>query len=238
MALGKAPTPQRPDDAVAFLRAQLKGKMEDAAIEELIQAAVKRAKLTARASLTSLAADLWAKVVEAEKKAIPFEESKLVNERAIREAYIGTATKPASRMDVAVRNLSSSTLAQGRHVVVTKAVESAQPGNVNAYTHQRFDAVMDDRVSDICEECNGVIRPINDPWWRTHTPPLHHNCRSIVTPLTAAEAEAMGVTVAPKVAVPGGFGSRDSAAAWSPDPDDYPQQIAELYRQKFGDAEP
>lgn len=63
-----------------------------------------------------------------------------------------------------------------------------------------------------------------------------HNCRSIVTPLTASEAASMGVTVAPKVAVPDGFGTTTSAYAWSPDPDDYPQQIAAIYKQKFGDA--
>jgi SPP1 gp7 family putative phage head morphogenesis protein len=58
----------------------------------------------------------------------------------------------------------------------------------------RFDAVGDSRTSEICEALDGKVLPIDDPFWRTHSPPLHPNCRSILTPLTDEEAADEGIT--------------------------------------------
>lgn len=43
-----------------------------------------------------------------------------------------------------------------------------------------YSAVMDDRVSDICEELNGQVYAADDPIWGSITPPNHYNCRSVV----------------------------------------------------------
>jgi SPP1 gp7 family putative phage head morphogenesis protein len=46
-----------------------------------------------------------------------------------------------------------------------------------------FSAVMDDRTSEICQEMNGKIFPINSLAVGENEPPLHPNCRSTVVPI-------------------------------------------------------
>jgi SPP1 gp7 family putative phage head morphogenesis protein len=70
----------------------------------------------------------------------------------------------------------------------------ADPDVRRARPYLRFDAVGDSRTSDICEALDGKVFPADDPFWRTHSPPLHPNCRSILTPLTEDEAADEGVT--------------------------------------------
>ena len=41
-----------------------------------------------------------------------------------------------------------------------------------------FVAITDDRTTDVCNKLNGVVKPVNDEFWKEWTPPLHHNCRS------------------------------------------------------------
>lgn len=60
-----------------------------------------------------------------------------------------------------------------------------------------FDGVNDSRQTDICRECDGTTLPIGDPWWATHSPQLHHRCRSGIRTLRTATAEKQGVTMYP-----------------------------------------
>lgn len=46
-----------------------------------------------------------------------------------------------------------------------------------------FDAVIDDRTSAICRPLNGVVKPVDDPFWDQYYPPNHFNCRSTVRQL-------------------------------------------------------
>ena len=50
----------------------------------------------------------------------------------------------------------------------------------SAFPNLEFDAVMDGRTSPICTSLNGVIKPVDDPFWSTYYPPNHFNCRSTV----------------------------------------------------------
>ncbi len=70
----------------------------------------------------------------------------------------------------------------------------ADPEVRKARPYLRFDAVGDSRTSEICEALNGKVLPADDSFWRTHSPPLHPNCRSILTPLTHPEAAEEGIT--------------------------------------------
>lgn len=56
-----------------------------------------------------------------------------------------------------------------------------------------FIGIEDGRQSDICRACSGVILPYTDPWWDTHWPPLHFNCRSTVRAIYSEELQQMGV---------------------------------------------
>jgi SPP1 gp7 family putative phage head morphogenesis protein len=61
---------------------------------------------------------------------------------------------------------------------------------------------------NICPEANGTILLQDDPWWATHCPPRHFNCRCRVDSLRQETADAEGVTESPpESASPEGWGS-------------------------------
>lgn len=47
-----------------------------------------------------------------------------------------------------------------------------------------FDAVMDDRTSELCGGFDGVTKPVDDDFWKRYYPPNHFNCRSTVRQLS------------------------------------------------------
>lgn len=86
----------------------------------------------------------------------------------------------------------------------------------------QFDAIEDMRTSPWCRPIGGIVRHSDDPWWRTHVPPLHYQCRSSIRTLTEAQAAREGVTPderlpldengEPLTAMPG-FGAAPETAA-------------------------
>ena len=56
----------------------------------------------------------------------------------------------------------------------------------------RFDAILDSRVTDICQHRNGLLFSLDDPRLRQNTPPLHYQCRSVLTPISGYKLEKMG----------------------------------------------
>lgn len=47
----------------------------------------------------------------------------------------------------------------------------------------QFDAVIDKNTTHLCRSLDGVIRPVNDPFWDEYYPPNHFGCRSTVRQL-------------------------------------------------------
>ena len=47
-------------------------------------------------------------------------------------------------------------------------------------TALEFVGIDDARQTDVCHSLMGIVRPYDDPFWQTHFPPLHFNCRSTV----------------------------------------------------------
>lgn len=62
----------------------------------------------------------------------------------------------------------------------------------------QFDAVLDERTSKICNELDGVIKPVNDAFWDTYYPPNHFNCRSTVRQLNDGEETPTSAIVYPE----------------------------------------
>lgn len=44
----------------------------------------------------------------------------------------------------------------------------------------QFVGIDDARQTDVCHSLSGVVRPYGDPFWQSHFPPLHFNCRSTI----------------------------------------------------------
>lgn len=81
--------------------------------------------------------------------------------------------------------------AVGNATMASKWVE-IQANKKNAPLLQ-FDAVIDSQTSDVCRPLDGIIAPVDDPFWDKYYPLNHFKCRSTVrqlasgTPSTAVE---------------------------------------------------
>lgn len=53
-----------------------------------------------------------------------------------------------------------------------------------------FSAINDSRTTEVCRQRNGIIRRVDDPFWRRNSPQCHHNCRSTLIALTESQAKA------------------------------------------------
>lgn len=127
----------------------------------------------------------------------------------------------SARLETIFRTNALGAYNAGRHEILSHPeVRKARP-------FVRFDGVDDDRQSEICAALDGTIRPADDSFWHTHTPPLHFNCRSILVPLSEEEAQDEGVDdEAPEVGADEGFGKPPTVGGdWEPDTGDYPGPI-------------
>lgn len=133
----------------------------------------------------------------------------------------------AWHLEVIFRNNLQMAYAHGREA------ELRDPEVLAERPFWMFSAILDAATTDICRPLNGVVKRADDPWWRTHTPLLHHQCRSIKRALTPRQAAARGTTRGtPKhEPVQGGFGGADPLD-WEPDLSGYPASLVREYRRK------
>lgn len=133
-------------------------------------------------------------------------------------------------IETTFRNAAMTSYNQGRH-----AIQSA-PAIKRRRPFLRFSRIGDSRVSKICRPCEGVILPQDHPWWNTHYPQLHHNCRHRVDALTEEEAIAEGITAnPPSVQAQEGFGLRPSTQGndWSPDLLGFPRELRQAVSERI-----
>lgn len=139
-----------------------------------------------------------------------------------------------NRIETIFRTNIQVAYAEGRHAINSApAVKEARP-------FWRYDDTDNDRECDLCHECGGVVLPADDPWWRTHTPPLHHQCECTVTALSPDEAAEEGLTDAddrPDVEADEGFGSEPSSVGkdWAPDLEGYDPALREALEKKLAE---
>ena len=62
-----------------------------------------------------------------------------------------------------------------------------------------YDAIDDERTSEICQILNGKVYPLDHPFWNRYLPPNHHGCRSKRITLSREELEEYGLTVSKTV---------------------------------------
>ncbi len=94
----------------------------------------------------------------------------------------GVGGLPPGRTETIFRNFMQTAYNGGRWQQMER--------NKAAMPYVLFSAVNDTRTTPICRSLNGIIRRVDDPFWDTHSPQLHHRCRSHLIPLTQSQAEA------------------------------------------------
>jgi uncharacterized protein with gpF-like domain len=171
-------------------------------------------------------ADLVTQVYEAIDKAVEtgstFEEFKAGS--FVDELYDAWGGESPSRLEMVFRTGVNQAYNDGREAVFRQpAVADLRP----IWRYERGGG----EDCDICDECEGVILPADDPWWNDHRPLMHPNCVCSFSALTKDEAAEEGYVAAddedaPDVDAADGFG--DSDEEWSPDLSNYPDEIAEI----------
>lgn len=90
-----------------------------------------------------------------------------------------------------------------------------------------YDAINDSRVRPSHLALDGVIRPVGDAFWATHSPPLGHRCRCRLVSLSAEQARARGgVTQQPPAE-----GAAD--AGWGAKPAGWGLTLGRLVRERL-----
>jgi len=174
--------------------------------------------------------DVHTSLLEAIKKGTTLAEWKKEIEAALTAAW---GRKNSPRLETIFRNATMGAYNAGRRA------QMLDPSIVKFRPFWKFDGIADQRQSEICQECNETILRYDDPWWTTHTPPLHHRCRSSIRNLRPSEAERQGVTpVPPNKDAQAGFGvPADVTPAWKPDPTKYAPQLFEAFKKKAAELE-
>lgn len=94
------------------------------------------------------------------------------------------------------------------------------PDIIDSFPLWAFTAVLDSSTTILCSSLGEppVVLPAGDPWWDSHSPPLHYGCRSWITPLMGGEADITGPR---DVDAEEGFGGQGGYWGWAPVEADY-----------------
>ncbi len=216
---------QAPDDVVHFNEAiawfRERDPITDEEFDQLVEAERDFAFHVAGASNADVVKQVWEAIDRAVKDGTPFDDFKDEVGDALVRSW---GEEIPGRIETIFRTNVQTAYGAGRYQLLTKpAVKKARP-------YWQFNAIEDSRISDICDACDGTILPADDPWWATHQPPLHFNCRSTIRALTAEEAGDEGVDDdGPESDADDGFGGipNTTGTKWEPDPSDYPEKIGD-----------
>ncbi len=106
------------------------------------------------------------------------------------------------------------------------------PSVMPVQPYWRMDVILDGGTSAICYPLARVVLPAHHPWWATHTPPLHWDCRTHIRGLGRAEGERLLTAEPPEIYAQPGFGSLTSQ--WMPSREDVPAEMWEEFERKAG----
>lgn len=88
---------------------------------------------------------------------------------------------PAHRLETIFRTNVQSWYAAGRAEQIQRLKED--------FPYLRYSAILDARVRPDHAALDGIILPVDHPFWKSRTPPWGYNCRCSVIPMTARQAE-------------------------------------------------
>lgn len=210
------------DSAVGALLERVPVTREE--FDELSDAAQARAftiSAVAQADLVSQVLDALAAAV---RDGTSFEEFKDEVGDKLERAWGGEIP---GRLETIFRTNVQTAYSHGRYRIMREgAVARARP-------YARLDGVADQRQSDICEELDGTVLPAEEFARRRLVPPLHFNCRTGLTPLSAAEAREEGIGGRVRAKADEGFGAAPDEDEYEPDLNGYPPEVSEILARRL-----
>ncbi len=222
------PEPHRFDEAVDFFRARVPMHKRDWL--RLGTEARQRGFAVADVAQLDVVHQVWLALDDAIARGATFDEFKKTVAPALTEEWAGSVENPGNRISTIFRTNVLAANNAGRHAQMT------DPVVLDRRPYWQYVDIDDQRECPICTACHGTILPATDPWWQTHSPPLHFQCRCRTRPLTVKQAESMGVTVVPTPDGPqDGFGAPPvtQAPPFTVDLSKYPPELAAIAREKM-----
>jgi chemotaxis protein histidine kinase CheA len=223
--------PLRFDDAVGWFRQRV--PVTDSEYAALGAAAKSRAFKVAGAAHLDLVTDVWDALDRALDQGTDLRDfQEQVGDR-LQNAWGGSVENPGWRLQTIFRTNVQSAYQAGHYKQAQEFLDD-RPAWL-------FIGVHDDRQSEVCQEIEehlgGKALPADDPFWKEAYPPNHHCCRSGVATLTAEQAEQIGYAhSAPTTRPDKGFRGVPGEDDWSPDPEDYPDELQPLVKERLATA--
>lgn len=212
--------PMRFEEAVRAFRARV--PMLDDDFYDLVESARSKAFTVAAVTQLDIVHDVWRALDKAIADGTSFEDFK--REVGAKLTSEWGRENPA-RLETIFRTNVQAAYGAGR------VTQLRSPAVLKRRPFWRFSAILDARTSPICSPLAGLVLPADDPFWNTHQPPLHFNCRSTLIALTRGQAEDFGVDDPPPNA-PAQDGFGNVSEDWEPDLERYPEPLQAAYRKK------
>jgi SPP1 gp7 family putative phage head morphogenesis protein len=220
---------KRYKEAVASVRRRVPMKRDE--FDELSTAERQNAFTVAEVTRARVLQQVLDAVDRAVDKGTSFEDFQDEVADSLVESWSGEIP---GRLENIFRTNVLTSYADGRHAVNNApAVREARP-------YWRYDDVEDDKECDECNACSGVVLPADDPWWATHHPLLHYQCRCTVTALSPEEAEEEGIADAgPEIDADEGFGDEPTSSGddWGPNLDGLSDELREVIEARLAKGE-
>ncbi len=215
-------------EAVDWFRARV--PLSDAAFYALTAAARRKAFTIAAVATLDLVAETQGSLDRALDEGLSFADWKAEIAERLVNAWAESdrgPVDPAWRLETIFRTNAQLAYSTGRfHQLDEPAVKRARP-------YRMYDAILDARTTETCNALHGTTLPADDPWWSTHWPPVHFNCRSGVRSLRTSQAEQRGITQSPPdVSGESGFGGIPGEREFTPNASDYPPDLWREYRAR------
>jgi len=219
------PDPLRPEEALAWFRARL--PLPDSEFRALREEARRRAFWVSGLAALDMVQEVMDALEAALRQGATFADfQKAISER-VKSAW-GEGSR--HRLEVVFRTNLQLAYGAGRWK------EAVSTRELRPYWG--LSVVLDGRTSEVCRPLAGVVLPADHPFWRTHIPPLHYNCRTVLVTYAREEGEKRAWREPPPSRPQPGFGRPPTEDEWSPDPRDYHPELWRAYLRALGRGMP
>jgi SPP1 gp7 family putative phage head morphogenesis protein len=220
--------PGQYSEAVEWFRQRV--PMLEGEFASLDAAAKRKAFTVAGVAQLDMVHQVWQALDKALADGTTFEEFKATVGQRLAVAW----GKPnPARLETIFRTNMQLAYGAGRYRQLT------DPDVLETRPYWMYDAVLDSRTSSLCKRLDKTVLRHDDPFWKSHIPPLHHRCRSGLRSLTAEQAQARGVTESPPdEQASEGFGLAPDVGEWQPNLHQYPAQLSDIFLAISHDHQP
>lgn len=169
---------------------------------------------------------VFKRIESAIKNGDSFDTFKASVRDSLENEWRGTVAAPSARIETIFRTNIQTAYSAGRQA------EMNDPDTLAVRPFWLYSALMDMRTTTLCRSLNGTVLPADHPFWKTHTPPLHFNCRGAIRSLMVDDATARGISPhPPAVRAAEGFGTISDTTT-EPDISDVAPELKIVHRAK------